>query len=197
MSNIKYIYKAHNSLFTPTEIRFMKILEELAGDSFKVYGKVRISDILTPAVNKFQKGSGWHKMFSQISQKHVDYVLCDCDLKIICAIELNDPSHNRQDRIWRDEFVDAAFKSAGLPLVWVDSDYSYNIEQVSNHIARVIVGDFSEQSNKTNSTPLSTSPPATKSNLKSTKDLDDFRDSDKIKLGIIFLFILAFLLFNN
>ncbi|GAB6069687.1 hypothetical protein JCM30760_07840 [Thiomicrorhabdus hydrogeniphila] len=197
MSDFKYIYRCHKSLFTPTEIHFMKILEELAGDSFKVYGKVRIADILTPAVNKFQKGSGWHKMFSQISQKHVDYVLCDCDLKIICAIELNDPSHNRPDRIWRDEFVDSAFKSAGLPLVWVESDYYYNIEQVSNHIARVIVGDFSEQSNKTTSTPHPTSPHGSKSNLKLTNDSDHFKDSDKIKLGIIFLFIFSFILFIN
>ncbi|MDM5008034.1 DUF2726 domain-containing protein (plasmid) [Escherichia coli] len=50
--------------------------------------------------------------------KHVDYLLCDkTDLKPLLAIELDDKSHQREDRIARDKLVDGIFKAVGLPVI--------------------------------------------------------------------------------
>lgn len=127
-------YRPLPNLFTPTEQKFLSVLESISGDQLKVFGKVRISDILTPDVNKFEKGSGWHWLFSQISQKHVDFVITDKKLNLICAVELNDPSHEQEDRKKRDAFVLDAFESANIPLVMINTQHKY-LEQ---HIAETI-----------------------------------------------------------
>lgn len=133
-------YRPQKSLFTPSEKRFLELLESIAGDAFRVYGKVRISDILTPDVNKWEKGSGWHWLFSQISQKHVDFVIVDKQFNMVCAVELNDPSHQRPDRQKRDEFVVKAFASANVPLLMIEGIENKGFEQkVAEAIASVVV----------------------------------------------------------
>lgn len=131
-------YRALPNLFTPTERKFLKVLESISGNELKVFGKVRISDILTPSVNKFQKGSGWHWLFSQISQKHVDFVITDKELNLVCAVELNDPSHEREDRKKRDEFVLKAFNSANVPLVMINTQHQYLEEHIAETIAQKV-----------------------------------------------------------
>jgi very-short-patch-repair endonuclease len=66
--------------------------------------------------------------FNKIACKHVDFVLCDKELNILLAIELDDSSHNRQDRKERDEIVNAAFRSAGLPLMREPAKHFYDID---------------------------------------------------------------------
>lgn len=132
--NQKINYKPLDCLFTPTEKKFLSVLESIAGDQLKIFGKVRISDIITPDVNKYEKGSGWHWLFSQISQKHVDFVITDKELNLVCAVELNDPSHERQNRKKRDRFVIEAFESANIPLVMINTKHKY----LEKHIAETI-----------------------------------------------------------
>ena len=58
--------------------------------------------------------------FNKIKAKHTDFVLCDPDtLEILCGVELDDPSHDRPERIERDEFVDHVYEAAGIPLIHV------------------------------------------------------------------------------
>lgn len=136
----KLSYRPQKSLFTPSEKRFLEVLESISGDAFRVYGKVRISDILTPDVNKWEKGSGWHWLFSQISQKHVDFVIVDKQFNMVCAVELNDPSHQRPDRQKRDEFVVQAFANANVPLLMIEDINRKGFEQeVAEAIASVVV----------------------------------------------------------
>jgi len=137
-NNTKLKYRALDNLFTPTEQKFLSVLESIAGDQLKVFGKVRISDIITPAVNKFEKGSGWHWLFSQISQKHVDFVITDTSLNLICAVELNDPSHEREDRKKRDQFVTEAFESANVPLVMINTQHQYLEQHIAETIAKEV-----------------------------------------------------------
>lgn len=83
-------YRPRGALFTKAEQKFLVALHHISGDDFHVFGKVRVSDIIVPAVNQYEKGSGWHWLFSQVSQKHVDFVITDKDLNFICAVELTD-----------------------------------------------------------------------------------------------------------
>lgn len=56
------------------------------------------------------------KYFYKISQKHVDFVICDRSLNVLFALELDDASHDTQEAKKRDKFKDKAFKAADLPL---------------------------------------------------------------------------------
>lgn len=131
-------YRPRGALFTKAEQKFLVALHHISGDDFHVFGKVRVSDIIVPAVNQYEKGSGWHWLFSQVSQKHVDFVITDKDLNFICAVELNDKSHDKEDRQKRDAFLEEAFISADMALVWVNVDSQYLAQELAEQIASVV-----------------------------------------------------------
>lgn len=123
----KYKYKKRYTLFTPAEINFKRVLDAVVANSnLVVYGKVRIADIMTPNINRKLRGRLWWKAFTKISSKHVDYVVCDKrSYTILCAIELDDQSHNNRQTQKRDAFVNQAYRSAGIELVRVKAAKHY------------------------------------------------------------------------
>lgn len=118
---IKYKYIAIDNLFTDTERRFYFLLMESLNGEFNVFAKVRVADVLTPNMKK----KHWQGAFNKIKAKHFDYVLCDDNLNILAAIELDDRSHQRADRIARDIFLNKACKTANVPLIrfYTNQDY--------------------------------------------------------------------------
>lgn len=129
-------YQRQHSLFTKTEWRFMRqLLEEFERD-YLVMAKVRIADLLKVAPGRSRRNQ--FRAFVQISSKHIDFVLIDPTTgRIICAIELDDPSHQRKDRRQRDHFVNQAFHEANLPLVRVATRTTYDMARLREMIDRV------------------------------------------------------------
>jgi hypothetical protein len=79
--------------------------------------------------------SNWQKAFNSISSKHIDFVICDkTNFKPICAIELNDKSHQRKSRRLRDEFITKAFVSANVPLEFITARRSYSAKQIRDKL---------------------------------------------------------------
>lgn len=102
------------SVMTKAEMTFYLSLISTVGDKYTVMVKVRLADIIT--VKK--SSTNYMAHFGKIKAKHVDYLLCDkTDLKPLLAIELDDKSHQREDRIARDKLVDGIFKAVGLPVI--------------------------------------------------------------------------------
>jgi hypothetical protein len=56
----------------------------------------------------------------------------------LLAIELDDSSHNRPEREDADEFLDAAFDAAALPLVRVPARHSYTRDEVLSGIRHIV-----------------------------------------------------------
>lgn len=52
----------------------------------------------------------------------------------LVAIELDDKSHERQDRIKRDEFLNDAFQSAGIKLIRFKTSQSYNLSDMKGKL---------------------------------------------------------------
>lgn len=88
------------------------IAEELG---YTVFAKVRILDLLEP-VKGNQKYSTY---LNKIKSKHVDFVLCDKKLVARYIIELDDSSHNSNERKERDDFVDKVVESVGYKIIHV------------------------------------------------------------------------------
>jgi len=136
-STNQFPYIKKGPFFTTGEGSFFRVLKSTLGDDFEIFGQVRVADLLE--VKRGLSNSGRQKHINKIRSKHVDFVLCDPGtLNIICAIELDDKSHKRKDRVARDEFLDAAFKSAGLPLVRFKAKYTYAHNEVVEHLSRHI-----------------------------------------------------------
>lgn len=67
-----------------------------------------------------------------------DFVQCTSvksdNCKIICCIELDDYTHNRQNVIKKDETRNQIFKKVNIPLYRVKVSNYYNLEELENTI---------------------------------------------------------------
>lgn len=130
----KLDYQQQLSLFTSAEIEFLKALHIAVDGKALIFGKVRIADVLTPSKGISRRN--WQTAFNRIAMKHFDFVICNNeDLSIICAIELDDNSHNRKNRIERDVFVNSACESASFPLIRFKTSHSYQSENLQHKLS--------------------------------------------------------------
>jgi len=138
---IKYSYNKINNLLTPAERSFLGVLHKVVNDDVLVFSKVRVADVLTPKPTSNR--SVWQKAFNSISSKHFDFVLCKADdISIICAIELNDKSHNKVDRQERDQFIRSACDTAGVTLLEVPAKNGYILSEISELLKPIISNDL-------------------------------------------------------
>lgn len=103
-------------ILTNREYEFYKKLKPLADKcGLNIYTKVRLADLVEPK----PKGENplWMECFNKIRSKHIDFALADGDTNIIVLIELDDRSHERPDRVERDDFVNAVLKNTGYTLL--------------------------------------------------------------------------------
>jgi len=118
-------YSATKYFFSAAERSFYEVLRRLAPDH-TVFAKVRLADLVYVT-----KGTGnWQSHLNRINRKHVDFVLCNRDLAPVVTIELDDSSHDREEREARDEFVDQVLASAGLAIVHIRAKRSYVLDEL-------------------------------------------------------------------
>ncbi len=128
-----YPYQRQPSLLTPAERSFFGVLQQALGSQYPIFAKVNMADILEPQpdLTNSQKSAAR----SRISQKHVDFVVCDPgDLSVQLAIELDDASHSRRDRQQADLVKDRAFASAGLRLLRFPAQQAYNVDYIRRQV---------------------------------------------------------------
>jgi len=129
-----YPYQKAGVLFTPAERSFLGVLNQAVEEGAIVFGKVRVADVMIP--KKGLPRSEWQKAFNKISARHFDFLLCNNnDLSVICAVELNDSSHQSRNRQKRDEFLKGACSAAGIPLIQIPAKSSYVIDEVKHLLA--------------------------------------------------------------
>ena len=68
----------------------------------------------------------------------MDFILCDTNINPLCIIELDDRSHNSNSGIKRDNFLNKAFKSAGLPITHFTVRSNYSNTEIENQIREVL-----------------------------------------------------------
>lgn len=133
----KGVYYLRKSLFTPAERVFLASLERAVPDGVRVFGKVRLEDILgvVRGLDQAERLAARNR----INRKHVDFLLVrESDLAPLAGIELDDSSHEEEDRRQRDAFVDSAFASAGLPLLHVPVQKAYAHADLRAKVATLV-----------------------------------------------------------
>jgi len=129
-------FESRDTLFTPAERSFLGILEQALDKQYRVFGKVRLGDLVKPAKG-FSK-SKRTTAINKINQKHLDFVICTAtDLAVIGVVELDDQSHGREDRAGRDEFVEQALAGAKIPLARFSAKQAYAIPVVRMKLREV------------------------------------------------------------
>ena len=112
---------------------FYHLLKNMLKDKMTICPKVRMIDLM------YVPGKDSYTYMNKVIRKHVDFVLCKPQtMEPLLAIELDDASHSRSDRIERDNFVNDAFEAAGIPLIHFDVQRSYDTRDVGQKIKQAL-----------------------------------------------------------
>ena len=126
-----YKYTAKKFFLTASEHEFYNVLGQAVGKDYRIFAQVHLPTIIEHKI----VGQNWKAAFSHINQKSVDFVLCDKDnISPVLAIELDDKSHERPDRVERDIVVERILQQAGVPLLRIE--HSRRMDQ-TNLLAQI------------------------------------------------------------
>lgn len=117
----KFPYILTNCVFSNKESKFYNSLKRITDKhNLVVFTKMRIADIVYLPRNHPE----FIRWFNYIKAKHIDFIVCNSVLKPVLLIEVDDSTHDRENRIKRDEFVDKIFNQLNLPIfhirLWED-----------------------------------------------------------------------------
>lgn len=128
-NNKKYLPK--KSLRSNTEKTFYEILKKQLGEPFIIDSAVRLADLIQEIPNK-------DKDKFKIFCRHIDFLISDRQThKILCAIELDDKSHNNKHE--EDNFKNQFFEKAHIKLYRFKVKKDYNpveIKQLLNDLTQ-------------------------------------------------------------
>ena len=126
-----YEYRRKDCLMTDSEREFFNVLFSAVGNKYYIFPQIHLDAILNYKI----VGQSWFGAFRHIDEKSVDFMICDeKTLKPLLAIELDDRSHQREDRINRDVEVERILRDAGMPLLRVSHGDRLNKELVTKQI---------------------------------------------------------------
>lgn len=127
------LFERRSSLLTAASLSFLGVLRAALPDGYFIASEVSLANLFSV------KRNGGRAAFNRINQKRVDFVVCDgASLRPLCGIELDDASHEREERRSRDEFVEQLFQATGLPLLRFRAARSYNVVEVKARLASVL-----------------------------------------------------------
>lgn len=92
-----------------------------------LFSKVRMRDILTPTTKEYVYSN-------KVDKKHLDFVVLNKTGFTVCAIELDDNSHNTEAAQKRDNDKDRIFASVGIPLLryrYIDANCENAIRELA------------------------------------------------------------------
>lgn len=112
------------NLLTKTEYTFFKVLSSFCEEKNLLFcPKVRMEDFLT--VTDKQNHT---KYRGYIKSRHIDFIICDKSLHMLCGIELDDKSHNTEKAQKTDSFKNKVFEQINLPLFRIRTTSNYKTE---------------------------------------------------------------------
>ena len=116
-------YRSRETLLSRGEAAFFGPLQRAVNGEFLIMSKVRLADLVSCSATEWRTGYG-----GAISQKHVDFVLCDpSTTRFILAIELDDRTHDSADRKRRDRFLNEVLATVGIRLLRVRAKSYYSL----------------------------------------------------------------------
>ena len=120
------LYEKKMYLLTQNELKFYKLLKSITDkNNLNLFSQVALYEIVS---------SKDIKSFNKVKSKTIDFVITDVNCKINICIELDDPTHIKQNRQKRDEFIDNLFKELNIKLIRIPVQSYYNLNELEYKI---------------------------------------------------------------
>ena len=127
-------YVKRGSLATEIELKFYKHLQAAVGGSWTIFSMVHLVEIIQARPGT-RNAQAWR---NKTLDKRIDFVLCNHDsLEILLAIALDDASPESPER---EQFIDSALASAGVPLLRVPVAEQYDKIVLRKQIDDLLAG---------------------------------------------------------
>lgn len=107
-------YTARNYLMTSPEMVMYQRIRDAYPDKL-IFVQVALNQLIK-AESSESKWKTDYSLFGKISSKSIDFVICDLNSGPLLAIELDDKSHMKPDRMKADAQKNEALKQAGVVL---------------------------------------------------------------------------------
>lgn len=103
-------------VLTIAEKQFYNILKKYIRNEYLIIPQAVLSSFID--CNEFMYRN-------KINRKTVDFIIVDRQFNVICAIELDDRSHDKYNRKKRDAFVNSLFANVGIKLLRIKMSKNY------------------------------------------------------------------------
>lgn len=129
-------YKVRRTIMSEHERLLFCNLRAVLGTKYDIYPQVNLDKIfMIERQRAYKYYLGWLR---RINQKSVDFLMVDKSTQSpIFAIELDDSSHEAEDRIERDIFVQEIFKRNNFPLIRFNPG-QYKIEELKTVLKKYL-----------------------------------------------------------
>jgi len=119
---------AKSKFLSIPEYSYYRVLKETLPE-YMIMSKVRLEDIIH--VKKGTSKQEFNSARGKIKSRHIDFIICDEQANILLAIELNDKSHQAEDRIERDKFIQDALNIAGIKIIFQECKKAYSKDDIA------------------------------------------------------------------
>lgn len=129
-NNIDYSkFITNRYVMTENELKFYRELKKVTDKlQLTIFPQVDLERIINVKDNN-------RSSRSRIKSRSIDYTIVEnTKCKIVCCIELDDSTHNRENVKKVDEFKNNLFKKVGIPLFRIKVKNYYNSEEIENII---------------------------------------------------------------
>ncbi|MDD5065310.1 MAG: DUF2726 domain-containing protein [Phycisphaerae bacterium] len=109
-SDVWPYYRRSHVMSSPEQVLYFRLVEALP--DCIIFSQVQLSRLLGVG-----KGSDFIFWFNKINRMSVDFVICDKSSQIISIIELDDKTHDLEDRKIADLKKNKAISDAGIKLI--------------------------------------------------------------------------------
>lgn len=124
--DLSSLYEKKTYLLTQSELKFYKLLKSITDkNNLNLFSQVALYEIIKSKNIKY---------FNKIKSKTIDFVITDVNCKIKLCIELDDPTHIKENRQKRDKFVDNLFKELNIKLIRIPVQSCYKLNELENKI---------------------------------------------------------------
>jgi very-short-patch-repair endonuclease len=108
--DVAWPFYAKKPLSQPEQVLYFRLVEALPDHI--ILAQVQLSQLLG-----VKKGNNYQAWFNRINRMSADFVVCNKDSSIVAVIELDDSTHQREDRLTADAKKDKALSSAGIRVI--------------------------------------------------------------------------------
>jgi Protein of unknown function (DUF2726) len=128
-------------ILTAAETKFFRILLAAVGKQYTIFPQLPLWTLIQPDSSDPNAAGAFN---NRINLKRIDFVLVgSTSLMPYMAIELDDWSHQREDRQKRDAIVDDVLNQAGIKIVHIRASSTYDPQAIRDQLGLNILQDVS------------------------------------------------------